>query len=84
VANLLIDLLKKTRLARPVTTPFKYYPNAGPARREGQASIDALASFGSEQQNNTLPGITPPPAPSTPVYQIGDSALGGKIAYIYK
>jgi hypothetical protein len=82
VANLLIDLLKKTRLARPATSPFKYYPNAGPARREGQASIDALASFGSEQQNNILPGITPPPAPSTPVYQIGDSALGGKIAYI--
>lgn len=82
MTNLLIDLLKKTRLARPLTNTVKYYPNAGPARREGQASINTLGAFGSEQQNNILPGITPPPAPSNPVYQIGDSALGGKIAYI--
>jgi Protein of unknown function (DUF1566) len=81
MTNLLIDLLKKTKLTRTITNQSKYYPNAGPARREGQASIDALVSFANEQQNNILPGTPISPQPVT-VYQIGDSALGGIIAYI--
>ncbi len=82
MSNLLIDLLKKTRLGRPIAGTFKYYPNAGPARREGQASISALVSFGNEQQNNILPGTVISVPNSSTVYQIGDNALGGKIAYI--
>ena len=56
MSNLLIDLLKRTKLRNSVGNELKYYPNAGPARREGLASMEALLSFGSQQQNNRLPG----------------------------
>jgi hypothetical protein len=71
VINLLIDLLKKTKLTNTIRSDSKYYANAGPARREGQASIQSLVSFGSQEKNNILPGsnqapATAPPAPPAP------------------
>ena len=68
MANLLIDLLKRTKLRNPVGNESKYYPNAGPARREGQASMEAVLSFGSQQQNNRLAGAGPEILQPTAIY----------------
>ena len=69
--NLLIDLLKKTKLTNPIRSDSKYYANAGPARREGQASIQSLVSFGSQEKNNILPGSNQAPAAAPPAPQLG-------------
>ena len=66
--NLLIDLLKKTKLRKPVGNEPKYYPNAGPARREGQASMEAVVSFGSQEANNILPGSATNPVVAQILY----------------
>ena len=70
--NFLVDLLKKTKLRRPVGNESKYYPNAGPARREGQASIQSLVSFGNQEKNNILPGSNPAqvPVPQLGIYNL--------------
>lgn len=68
MSNLLIDLLKRTKLRNSVGNEPKYYPNAGPARREGLASMEALLSFGSEQEYNRLPGDGPEILQPTVIY----------------
>lgn len=50
----------------PKTNPDKYYPEAGPARREGNLPIKALASFGNQQNSMLLPGPYTPVDPGPP------------------
>jgi hypothetical protein len=53
----------------PKEPTVKYYPEAGPARREGNLPIKALYSFNNQAPTYILPG-TIIPAEGTPVPQV--------------
>ena len=64
----------------PKQNPEKYYPEAGPARREGNLPIKALASFGNQQNSSILPGPYTPVEPGPPVInylatEVGDQMI---------
>lgn len=60
------ELLKKTWTKLGLkTNPFKYYPQAGPARREGQAPITGAIGFGNPGAG-TLPGTPATEEPALP------------------
>ena len=65
----------------PKQNPEKYYPEAGPARREGNLPIKALASFGNQQNSLILPGPYTPvdPTPLPPVIDYLTTEVGDQM-----
>ena len=63
MTDFLIDLLKKTRLAKPVGSQTQYYIRG---KREDAPSITSNFSFANQQVNNILPGTNESARP-TPV-----------------